>query len=61
MKITTRIIPFVRHKTAALSPFVDLGPVARLTGKDENGASPDGGEISGYTYKQSVNEASAAS
>jgi hypothetical protein len=58
MKITTRKLPFLRRKTPPASPFVELGPVARLTGKDENCASPDGGEISGYTYKQSVNEAS---
>jgi hypothetical protein len=59
MKITTRILPFLRRQTPPASPFVELGPVALLTGKDENGNGPDGGEVHGYQLKQSVNEASA--
>jgi len=45
------------HGTASESSrFVHLGSASRLTGHDENGKSPDGGEISGWTYKQSLND-----
>jgi hypothetical protein len=45
------------HETASeSSPFVRLGSVCRLTGHDANGNSSDGGEISGYTFKMSLDD-----
>ena len=45
------------HETASESTrFVRLGSACRLTGHDSSGSEADGGEISGYTFKQVLDE-----